>query len=47
MSPPTAASFAGITLPEIARIVGDLPIDEEASAVIEAEFDEFEETGVI
>ena len=47
MSPPTAASFAGIALPEIARIVGDLPIEEEARALIEVEFDEFEETGVI
>ena len=47
ISPPTAASFAGMALPDIAKIVGELPIDEEAWALIEAEFDEFEETGVI
>ena len=47
MSPPTAASFAGIALPEIAKIVGELPIEEEGWELVEAEFDEFEETGVI
>ncbi len=47
MSPPTAASFAGIALPEIAKIVGELPIEEEGWELVETEFDEFEETGVI
>ena len=47
MSPPTAASFAGIALPEIAKIVGELPTEEEGWALVEAEFDEFEDTGVI
>ena len=47
MSPPTAASFAGIALPEIAKIVGELPTEEEGWALVEAEFEEFEDTGVI
>ena len=47
MSPPTAASFAGIALPEIAKIVGELPTEEEHWELVETEFDEFEDTGVI
>ena len=48
MSPPTAASFAGLALPEIVNVMGQMPgHDEEASQRIVAEFDEFKETGVI
>ena len=47
MSPPSAASFAGIALPEIAKIVGELPTEEEHWELVETEFDEFEDTGVI
>ena len=48
MSPPTAASFAGLSLPEVVNIMGQLPgHDEEAWQRIVAEFDEFKETGVI
>ena len=48
MSPPTAASFAGLALPEIVNVMGQIPgHDEEASRRIVAEFDEFKETGVI
>ena len=48
MSPPTAASFAGLALPEIVSIVGQLPgEDEEEWSLIKTEFEEFEETGVI
>ena len=48
MSPPTAASFAGLALPEIANILGQLPGDnEEEWSLTETEFEEFEESGVI
>ena len=48
MSPPTAASFVGLALPEIVHIVGPSPTDvDEDSPLIETEFNEFEETGVI
>lgn len=48
MSPPTAAAFVGLALPEVVGIIDDLPSEEaEVWQLIEAEFDEFEETGVI
>ena len=48
MSPPTAASFAGLALPDIVQILGQ-PLGgvEQESPHLEAEFNEFEVTGVV
>ncbi|WP_420443044.1 helix-turn-helix domain-containing protein [Candidatus Poriferisodalis sp.] len=48
MSPPTAASFAGLALPDIVQILGrPLGGEEQESPHLEAEFNEFEVTGVV
>ncbi len=48
MSPPTAASFAGLAIPDIVQILGQpLGGEEQESPHLEAEFDEFEVTGVV
>ena len=48
MSPPTAASFARLALPELVNVMGQIRgHNEEEWQRIVAEFDEFKETGVI
>ena len=48
MSPPTAAAFAGLALPEIVQILGQPLGDvEQESPRLAMEFDEFEVTGVV
>ena len=48
MSPPTAASFAGVAIPDIVQILGQpLGGEEQESPHLEAEFNEFEVTGVV
>lgn len=48
MSPPSAASFLGVALPDMLRILGESATGAESeSPQLEAEFSEFEETGVI
>ena len=48
MSPPTAAAFAGLALPDIVQILGQpLCDDQQESPQLETEFREFEVTGVI
>ena len=48
MSPPTAAAFAGLALPEIVQILGQpLGEVEHESPRLAMEFDEFEFTGVV
>ena len=48
MSPPTAASFAGLAIPDIVQILGHpLGGKEQESPHLEAEFNEFEVTGVV
>ena len=48
MSPPTAASFAGLAIPDIVQILGQpLGGEEQESPHLETEFDEFEVTGVV
>ena len=48
MSPPTAASFAGIAVPDIVQILGQPHDDaEHEQPQVEMEFGEFEATGVI
>ena len=48
MSPPSAASFAGLAIPDLVRVLGQPTegVDIE-SPQLETEFNEFEETGVI
>lgn len=47
MSPPTAASFAGLAVPDVVQILGSpLGAPVQNSLHLEAEFDEFEVTGV-
>jgi Zn-dependent peptidase ImmA (M78 family)/transcriptional regulator with XRE-family HTH domain len=48
MSPPTAASFAGLSLPDVVRILGQPLTGAEAEPQeLTTEFQEFEETGVV
>ncbi len=48
MSPPTAASFAGLAVPDIVQILGQpLTGPEQEQPGLEAEFSEYEETGVV
>ena len=48
MSPPTAASFAGVAVPDIVQILGQPHDDaEHEQPQVEMEFGEFEATGVI
>ena len=48
MSPPTAASFAGVAVPDIVRILGQPHDDaEQEQPQVDMEFGEFEATGVI
>lgn len=48
MSPPTAASFAGLAIPDIVQILGQPETGAEPlSDEVATEFLEFEETGVI
>ena len=48
MSPMTAASFSGLSLPDIVDLMGQMPRhDEEAWQLTLAEFTEFRESGVI
>ena len=48
MSPPTAASFAGVAVPEIVQILGQPHDDaEQEQPQVDMEFGEFEATGVI
>ena len=48
MSPPTAASFAGVAIPDIVQILGrPLGGEDQESPHLEAEFNEFEVTGVV
>lgn len=48
MSPPTAASFAGLAIPDVVQILGQpLGGAEQESPHLDAEFNEFEVTGVV
>lgn len=47
MSPPTAASFAGVAVPDIVQILGQPHDDAEQEPQVDMEFGEFEATGVI
>ncbi|WP_419914036.1 helix-turn-helix domain-containing protein [Candidatus Poriferisodalis sp.] len=48
MSAPTAASFAGLAVPDVVQILGQpLGGAEQEASHLEAEFDEFEVTGVV
>ncbi|WP_428122020.1 hypothetical protein [Candidatus Poriferisodalis sp.] len=48
MSPPTAAAFAGLALPDIVQILGQPSgDDQQESPQLETEFREFEATGVV
>ena len=48
MSPPTAASFAGLAVPDLVQILGQpLTGPEQEPPGLEAEFNEYEETGVV
>ena len=46
MTPPTAASFAGLALPDLVQILGQ-PLGDEEPEEVNTEFDEFEATGVV
>lgn len=47
MSPPTAASFAGMALPDLVFVLGDPSVESEEPHDLSAEFQEYEITGVI
>jgi Zn-dependent peptidase ImmA (M78 family)/transcriptional regulator with XRE-family HTH domain len=47
MSPPTAASFAGLALPEIVQVLGQTTDPGEESVELSREFREYEATGVV
>lgn len=47
ISPPTAASFSGMALPDMVHVLGDPLIDTKDAGDTSAEFEEYEVTGVI
>ena len=47
ISRPTAASLAGLALPELLRILGEPSCGEDETSDLDAEFSEFEDSGVV